>query len=237
MFRPDHESPTLEVASTRSRRCGSSTLRLSSGRRSNACYSDRTRRTTDNGTWGHRPCGSGIKQLVVERSARIADVQPSRWSASLHDGRPPEPLIVHSTNFVWPICGDSSSVNSWCGLSSANFDSDSSSDQTDSVAYCLRRGRASKEKPMRPSDLASCLRTALAPRNIRTRAWQRYASGTIRQPDSGPERFALLFVTAWNSLAIAVLQRDGGEWRELDDHGVPITLCGCRASADHRRVS
>lgn len=31
--------------------------------------------------------------------------------------------------------------------------------------------------------------------------------------------FALLFVTAWNSLALAVVQRAGGEWRELDDEG------------------
>lgn len=38
--------------------------------------------------------------------------------------------------------------------------------------------------------------------------------------------FALLFVTAWNSLAIAVLQRDRGEWRELEDDGAPITVAG-----------
>jgi hypothetical protein len=38
--------------------------------------------------------------------------------------------------------------------------------------------------------------------------------------------FALLFVTAWNSLAIAVLQRDGGEWRELDESGKPVTVAG-----------
>jgi len=38
--------------------------------------------------------------------------------------------------------------------------------------------------------------------------------------------FSLLFVTAWNSLAIAVLQRDGAEWRELDDHGEPVTVAG-----------
>lgn len=34
--------------------------------------------------------------------------------------------------------------------------------------------------------------------------------------------FALLFVAAWNSLAIALLQMRGEEWRQLDDSGVPI---------------
>ncbi len=31
--------------------------------------------------------------------------------------------------------------------------------------------------------------------------------------------FSLLFVTAWNSLAIAIIQRAGGEWRKLNDDG------------------
>jgi hypothetical protein len=31
--------------------------------------------------------------------------------------------------------------------------------------------------------------------------------------------FSLLFVTAWNSLAIAMIQRSGGEWRKLSDDG------------------
>lgn len=31
--------------------------------------------------------------------------------------------------------------------------------------------------------------------------------------------FSLLLVTAWNSLAMAILQRRGDEWRELDDQG------------------
>lgn len=39
-------------------------------------------------------------------------------------------------------------------------------------------------------------------------------SGTFRTGG-----FALHFVTAWNSLAIAVLQRDGKEWRQLDAYG------------------
>ena len=33
--------------------------------------------------------------------------------------------------------------------------------------------------------------------------------------------FALLFVTAWNSIAIAMLQRDGHEWRKSDEDGNP----------------
>ena len=39
------------------------------------------------------------------RSASVSDLQPSRWSASLHDGRPSDPLIVHRTNLVGPISG------------------------------------------------------------------------------------------------------------------------------------
>jgi hypothetical protein len=38
--------------------------------------------------------------------------------------------------------------------------------------------------------------------------------------------FALLFATAWNSLSIAVLQLDGGEWRELDDAGSAVIVDG-----------
>jgi len=47
------------------------------------------------------------------------------------------------------------------------------------------------------------------------RAWNdpaaRFRTGT----------FSLLFVTAWNSLAIALLMRDDIEWREIDDSGTP----------------
>ena len=40
-------------------------------------------------------------------------------------------------------------------------------------------------------------------------------------PTSGfrTSAFSLLFVTAWNSIAIAVLQRDGQEWRKSDEDG------------------
>lgn len=40
------------------------------------------------------------------------------------------------------------------------------------------------------------------------------------------ETFALLFVTAWNSLALAVLQQAGDEWRDLDEGGSPRTVNG-----------
>ncbi|MBV9660816.1 MAG: hypothetical protein JO337_06640 [Acidimicrobiales bacterium] len=33
--------------------------------------------------------------------------------------------------------------------------------------------------------------------------------------------FALHFISAWNNLALAVLERDGREWRQLDDQGEP----------------
>ena len=40
------------------------------------------------------------------------------------------------------------------------------------------------------------------------------------------ETFALLLVTAWNSLALAVLQQAGDEWRDLDENGSPRTVNG-----------
>ncbi|MGI8792224.1 MAG: DUF3644 domain-containing protein [Acidimicrobiales bacterium] len=40
------------------------------------------------------------------------------------------------------------------------------------------------------------------------------------------ESFALLFVTAWNSIALAVLQREGEEWRDLDETGGPRMVAG-----------
>lgn len=40
------------------------------------------------------------------------------------------------------------------------------------------------------------------------------------------ETFALLFVAAWNSVAISVLQRSSGEWRELDGSGAPYLIDG-----------
>jgi hypothetical protein len=40
------------------------------------------------------------------------------------------------------------------------------------------------------------------------------------------QTFALLFVTAWNSVALALLKWAGKEWRALDDDGHPILVEG-----------
>lgn len=40
------------------------------------------------------------------------------------------------------------------------------------------------------------------------------------------ESFALLFVTAWNSVALAALQQAGEEWRDLDESGAPHVVDG-----------
>jgi uncharacterized protein DUF3644 len=51
------------------------------------------------------------------------------------------------------------------------------------------------------------------------------------------ESFALLFVAAWNSAAIALLQRDGGEWRALDDAGATELIDGReKAKESHELV-
>lgn len=44
--------------------------------------------------------------------------------------------------------------------------------------------------------------------------------------------FSLLFVTAWNSLAIAILQQKNQEWRELDGKGNPTLFDGMERSRD-----
>ncbi|MHB8294339.1 MAG: DUF3644 domain-containing protein [Acidimicrobiales bacterium] len=44
--------------------------------------------------------------------------------------------------------------------------------------------------------------------------------------------FSLHFVTAWNSLAIALLQKSDGEWRRLDDEGNPEMKSGVEQSRD-----
>ncbi len=52
-------------------------------------------------------------------------------------------------------------------------------------------------------------------------------------PDAGFRTggFALQFVTAWNSLALALLQRDDIEWRKIKD-GVPVVRDGVEQSLD-----
>jgi hypothetical protein len=44
--------------------------------------------------------------------------------------------------------------------------------------------------------------------------------------------FSLLFVTAWNSLAIAILQKQEAEWRKIDDDGAPRLVDGVEQSED-----
>lgn len=44
--------------------------------------------------------------------------------------------------------------------------------------------------------------------------------------------FSLLFVTAWNSLALALLQREGKEWRRFDSSGEPDLVDGTEQSLD-----
>lgn len=44
--------------------------------------------------------------------------------------------------------------------------------------------------------------------------------------------FSLLFVTAWNSLAIALVERAGGEWRKLNPDGSPVIVNGAEQAMD-----
>ena len=46
------------------------------------------------------------------------------------------------------------------------------------------------------------------------------------------EAFALLLVTAWNALCIAILQKRNEEWRKMDESGVPIQIDGVDQSLD-----
>lgn len=44
--------------------------------------------------------------------------------------------------------------------------------------------------------------------------------------------FSLLFVTAWNGIAIAVILRDGGEWRKQNADGTICTVKGAEQARD-----
>ena len=48
--------------------------------------------------------------------------------------------------------------------------------------------------------------------------------------------FSLLFVTAWNSLALALLQRDGKEWRRINADGEVKRIKGEEQSLDTKRL-
>lgn len=50
--------------------------------------------------------------------------------------------------------------------------------------------------------------------------------GTIQPAAFVPTAFSLLFIAAWNSLALAILQKSGTEWRELTSTGKPVVVDG-----------
>jgi hypothetical protein len=105
------------------------------------------------------------------------------------------------------------------------------SKQTDRIAGLERQIRGLGGLPIggTPADWEHQLRHARESCLAAIRMWNdptgRFRTGA----------FALLFVTAWNSLAIAVLQRAGGEWRKLDAvTGEPILLGDTVQSMDTR---
>ena len=50
------------------------------------------------------------------------------------------------------------------------------------------------------------------------------------------EAFALLMVTAWNALSIAILQKRNQEWRDTDEAGTPIQVDGVDQALDTRQL-
>lgn len=93
---------------------------------------------------------------------------------------------------------------------------------------------------------AQLLRAGILPQGSTLDDWQaqlhhgRHASVAALRAWNDPmgtfrtQTFALLFVAAWNSVAIAVLQREDREWRELDEHGQPRTVDGHERALETR---
>ena len=50
------------------------------------------------------------------------------------------------------------------------------------------------------------------------------------------EAFALLLVTAWNALAISILQKGNEEWRDTDESGAPNQIDGVDQALDTRQL-
>ena len=50
------------------------------------------------------------------------------------------------------------------------------------------------------------------------------------------EAFALLLVTAWNALSIAILQKRNQEWRDTDESGAPTQIDGVDQALDTRQL-
>lgn len=101
------------------------------------------------------------------------------------------------------------------------------SKQTDRISDLERQVRSLGAHPVgvAPSEVERHLQHSRAACLSALRVWN--------DPDS-PFRtggFALFFVTAWNSLALAILHRDGGEWRKLKI-GQPVIRDGVEETLD-----
>lgn len=101
------------------------------------------------------------------------------------------------------------------------------SKQTDRIADLEQQVRSLGSHPVgsEPSDSEIQLQHGRAACLSALKAWN--------DPDAGFRTggFALQFVTAWNSISIAVLQREGVEWRKVEDEG-PIERDGVEQSLD-----
>lgn len=94
------------------------------------------------------------------------------------------------------------------------------SKQTDRIAQLERQIRSLGEQPIgtAPAEWEAQLQHARQSCLQALRVWN--------DPTSSfrTSAFSMLFVTAWNSIAIAWLQREDVEWREIDDDGQPILV-------------
>lgn len=106
------------------------------------------------------------------------------------------------------------------------------SKQTDEIAELQRqvRGLGSIPTGVTPSDWELQLCHARDSCLAALRVWN---DPTARFRTSA---FALLIVTAWNGLAIAILQRSGDEWRKVDGAGAPVLRDGAEQSLDTREL-
>lgn len=99
--------------------------------------------------------------------------------------------------------------------------------QTDRIADLERQVRSLGSSPA-GSTPSTCEAQVLHARDSCLAALRIWNDPTARFRTGA---FALLFVTAWNSLAIAILERDGGEWRKIKN-GKVETVNGTEQSKD-----
>ena len=106
------------------------------------------------------------------------------------------------------------------------------SKQTDEIAELQRqvRGLGSIPAGVTPSDWELQVCHARDACLAALRVWN---DPTARFRTSA---FALLIVTAWNGLAIAMLQRSGEEWRKTDGADAPVLQDGVEQSLDTREL-